>query len=161
MPVRPFVQEDMPFLKEILEATDVFRSEEIDVAIELMEAVIDEPDLKDYVMYTYVDDSNAVRGYYCIGPTPMTSGSFDLYWLATDPRVHGNGIGKQLLEHCEALVKSQHGRLIIAETSSQPKYNKTHLFYLRRGYEEAARIRDYYSCGDDLVIYVKHLEEAR
>jgi hypothetical protein len=47
--------------------------------------------------------------------------------------------------------------LVVAETSSQPKYEKTRRFYLTRGYAELARIRDYYRRGDDLVVYGKYL----
>jgi hypothetical protein len=49
------------------------------------------------------------------------------------------------------------GRLIIAETSSQARYEKTRLFYLHHGYSEMARIGDYYRPGDDLVVYGKYL----
>jgi len=30
-------------------------------------------------------------GYICYGPTPMTDGTYDLYWIASDPRVRGQG----------------------------------------------------------------------
>ncbi len=157
MSIRPFQKEDIQPLIEILRATEVFREEEIGVALELMEIVIEEKDQKDYVISTFVDDSNTVRGYYCVGPTPMTVSSYDLYWIAVDPRIHSQGIGKQLLRHCEEYVKSKGGTLIIAETSSQPKYENTHSFYRRNHYTEASRIKDYYSQGDDLVVYTKNL----
>jgi ribosomal protein S18 acetylase RimI-like enzyme len=157
MSIRPFQKEDIQPLIEILRATEVFREEEIAVALELMEIVIEEKDQKDYVISTFVDDSNTVRGYYCVGPTPMTVSSYDLYWIAVDPRIHSQGIGKQLLRHCEEYVKSKGGTLIIAETSSQPKYENTHSFYRRNHYTEASRIKDYYSQGDDLVVYTKNL----
>jgi ribosomal protein S18 acetylase RimI-like enzyme len=157
MSIRPFQKEDIQPLIEILHATEVFREEEIAVALELMEIVIEEKDQKDYVISTFVDDSNTVRGYYCVGPTPMTVSSYDLYWIAVDPRIHSQGIGKQLLRHCEEYVKSKGGTLIIAETSSQPKYENTHSFYRRNHYTEASRIKDYYSQGDDLVVYTKNL----
>jgi hypothetical protein len=49
------------------------------------------------------------------------------------------------------------GRLIIAETSSLPRYQRTRDFYVRRGYTELAKIVDYYRPGDDLVVYGKYL----
>jgi hypothetical protein len=51
------------------------------------------------------------------------------------------------------------GKLIVVETSSLPKYEATRKFYVRNNYLEAARIRDYYGQGDDLMIYTKHLQE--
>lgn len=142
---------------ELLRATDVFKEEEVAIALELMEVVAEEKDQQDYAICTFVDDSNTVRGYYCVGHTPLTSSTFDLYWIAVDPRLHGQGIGKQLLQHCEQYVKAKGGRLIIAETSSQPKYDSTRRFYERHHYTEASRIVNYYSPGDDLVVYTKNL----
>jgi ribosomal protein S18 acetylase RimI-like enzyme len=157
MSIRPFQKEDIQPLVEILRATEVFREEEINVALELMEIAIEDKDQVEYASYTFVDEANSIRGYYCVGPTPMTASTFDLYWIAVDPRVHGQGIGKQLLKHCEEYVRSKGGTLVIAETSSLPKYENTRSFYRRNHYTEASRIKDYYSKGDDLVVYTKNL----
>ena len=86
----------------------------------------------------------------------MTKSTYDLYWIAVHPELHRRRIGHELLEHCEAQVKTMDGTLIVVETSSQPKYEPTRRFYLRHQYCEAARIKDYYAQGDDLVIYSKH-----
>ncbi|MGH2566704.1 MAG: GNAT family N-acetyltransferase [Bacteroidota bacterium] len=157
MLIRSFQKEDIQPLIEILRATGAFRPEEIEVAVELMNIVVEEPQQQDYIMYTAVDEAGVVRGYYCVGPTAMTLGTFDLYWIAVDPATQRKHIGTELLKHCHALVQSQQGRLIVVETSSQPKYDPTRLFYVRNGYSEEARIKDYYAAGDDLVIYTKHL----
>lgn len=156
MLIRSFQKEDIQPLTEILRATGMFRPEEIEVAVELMNIVVDEQQ-QDYIMYTAVDNANVVRGYYCVGSTPMTVGTFDLYWIAVDPTRQRKGSGRELLSHCESVVRSNQGHLIMVETSSQPKYEPTRKFYERNGYKEEARIKDYYAAGDDLVIYSKHL----
>jgi ribosomal protein S18 acetylase RimI-like enzyme len=157
MAIRPFQKEDLQSLVALVEATQVFREEEVAVARELMEIVAEVEDQKDYVIATYVDEKNTVRGYYCVGHTPMTETTYDLYWIAVDPQVHGKGVGKQLLHHCEEYVRQQGGKLIIAETSSMEKYNKTRLFYEHHHYTEASRIEDYYAPGDGLVVYFKYI----
>ncbi len=157
MAVRPFQSGDLVPLVDIVEGTNVFRGEEIKVARELMEIVGRDKAQKDYVIATYVDDKNAVRGYYCVGPTPMTESTYDLYWIAVDPGAHGKGIGKQLLRHCEEYIRERGGKLVVAETSSQAKYEKTRLFYEHNHYTEASRIKDYYAPGDGLVVYIKYL----
>jgi ribosomal protein S18 acetylase RimI-like enzyme len=157
MPIRPFEKQDLEPLVELVRATKVFRDEEIDVARELMEIVAEEKDQKDYVIYTYVDESNVVRGYYCLGFTPLTEATYDLYWIAVDPRMQGQGIGKQLLDHCEEYIRRQGGRLVIAETSSTAMYDVTRSFYMRNNYTEASRIKGYYAPEDDLVVYIKYL----
>jgi ribosomal protein S18 acetylase RimI-like enzyme len=159
MAVRAFRSEDIQPLAEILGATGVFRVEEIDVAVELMQVAVNEPRQQDYLLYTAIDSEEKVQGYYCVGPTQMTDGAYDLYWIAVDPSQKGKGVGAELIQHCETLVRSMKGRLILAETSSQEKYKPTHAFYIRNGYREEARIRDYYSTGDDLVVFTKHIKE--
>lgn len=144
-------------MKEILEATGVFRKEEIGVALELMEMVTEEEGQEEYVMFVSTDEHRLVRGYYCVGPTPMTETSFDLYWIAVDPKQYGSGVSRELLDHCESYVRSRGGKKIIAETSSQSGYDRTRSFYGKHGFAEEARIRNYYAPGDDLVIYTKQL----
>ena len=156
MPIRKFEKEDIKPLEEIVRATGVFREEEIGVAVELMDIAASEKDQQDYFLYSYVDDTGTLQGYYCAGPTPMTQRTFDLYWIAVHPRVHKKRIGHELLEHCEAQVKTMGGKLLVVETSSQPKYEPTRRFYVRHDYTETARIKDYYAQDDDLVIYSKY-----
>jgi GNAT superfamily N-acetyltransferase len=154
--VRPLRREDREPLRELLEATGVFSGEEITIALELIDCVLDRPEQRDYIIRTY-EEEGAVLGYYCIGPTPATEATYDLYWIAVRPDCHGRGVGSALQEHAEALIRSRGGRLIIAETSSQPRYEPTRMFYRKRGYDEVARIRSYYRVGDDLVVYGKYL----
>ncbi len=153
--IRPLHPSDVQSLRRLLIDTNVFTPEEIGIALELMHAVLEQPEQKDYLIRVY--DDGEVLGYYCVGPTPATEATFDLYWIATKPSVHGRGIGRALTTHAEGLVRSLGGRLILVETSSTPQYEKTRRFYLKAGYEELARIRDYYRPGDALVVYGKYL----
>lgn len=153
--LRPLRSSDVEPLRQLLIETDVFNSEEIDIALELIHAVLDNPEHKDYIIRVY-DDGN-VLGYYCVGPTPATASTYDLYWIATKPSVHGKGVGRVLNAHAEELIRSRGGMLVIAETSSTPRYDTTRSFYVKAGYEEVARIRDYYRAGDSLVVYGKYL----
>ena len=127
------------------------------MALELIDLVIKDPIQKDYIIKIAVSDNGNVQGYYCIGPTPMTIGTFDLYWIAVDASCHNKGVGKRLIQDAEDYVRRTGGRLIIAETSSQSKYENTRNFYIRTNYKELTRIKNYYSDGDDLVVYGKYV----
>ena len=153
--IRPLRREDRLPLKTLLAATQVFTADEIGIALELIDTVLNTPGQHDYVIAVY--DHHGPAGYYCIGPTPGTDGTFDLYWIAVDPLRHGLGIGSALDLHAAAYIRSHNGRLIVAETSSTPRYDLTRRFYQTRKYAELARIRDYYRPGDDLVVYGKIL----
>jgi ribosomal protein S18 acetylase RimI-like enzyme len=69
-----------------------------------------------------VDDQDQPVGYICYGPTPMTQGTFDLYWIVVDPNVQGRGIGSELLNFLEEVVREKEGRMILADTSTIPQY---------------------------------------
>ena len=157
MSIRLLQREDKEPIENLLRATDVFSEEEIDVAIELIQICLEDEHQKDYEIFSYVDDEQRVAGYVCIGPTPSTQGTYDLYWIAVSPALHGTGVGSELLRFAEEHIKAKGGRLLIAETSSTPKYEKTRAFYERKGFERRACIKDYYRPGDDLVIYGKYL----
>jgi hypothetical protein len=47
--------------------------------------------------------------------------------------------------------------MLVIETSSRSDYTATRGFYLKRGYVEAARVRDFYASDDDRIILTKRL----
>lgn len=144
----------------MLVRTRSFTSEEIDVAMELIDIVLKDPNQKDYRIHCMVDDQDQTTGFICYGPTPMTEGTFDLYWIAVDPDFQGNGIGSKLLGFLEKVLEGLKGRMILADTSSVPQYEKTKSFYLKNGFRDVARVPDYYHPGNDRITFCKKLEDG-
>jgi ribosomal protein S18 acetylase RimI-like enzyme len=157
MKIRPLVQKDRPSLNSMLIGTQVFNPEEIGVAMELIDIVLKDPDQNDYKVDCMVDDEDQPVGYICYGPVPMTQGAFDLYWIVVDRRFQGQRIGFRLLDFLEGVVRARGGRMILIDTSSIPQYKKTHKFYSRKGFQEVARIPDYYHPGNDRITFCKKL----
>ncbi len=157
--VRSLVEKDRARLLSMLIRTRAFTSAEIDVAMELIDSVLKDPTQDDYQIHCLVDDQDQVIGYLCYGPTPMTEGTFDLYWIAVDPDFQGKGAGSRLLSFLEEVVKAKVGRLILADTSTIPQYEKTQGFYLRNGFKEVARVPDYYYPGNDRVTFCKKVDD--
>ncbi|WP_394825993.1 GNAT family N-acetyltransferase [Pendulispora albinea] len=145
-------------LLALLRATSEFSAEEVQVALELMDASLGGDG--DYRVRVDVDAAEAahrLRGYICYGPTPMTEGTYDLYWLAVDPALKGRGVGRALVAFMEAELEREGARLVRVETERSAAYHATCAFYDALAYERAATLRDFYAKGRDLVIYTRRL----
>ena len=145
---------DLPALQSILVATGAFTDAEVKCAMELLETVLNDPQQPDYQVIV-ADYAGAVAGYVLYGPVPLTEGNYDLYWIATDPTLHGKGVGRQLMEETEKRLRAAGARMLCLETSSQGSYLRTRRFYEQAGYLEESCIRDFYRPGDNRITYVK------
>jgi D-alanine-D-alanine ligase len=150
--LRALTPADRAPIEAILRATGVFHEAEIAIALELVDA----PASAGY-RFLVADSEGRVAGYACFGATPLCDGTWDLYWIAVDPRLHGHGIGRALMEACETAIREEDGRLLLIETASKPAYDATRAFYLAWGCREVARVPDFYADGDDKVIYARTL----
>lgn len=157
MRLRTLLPQDSPRLADLLARVPAFDKEDRDVALELVNQAIRNPDQKDYDFIVAASAAGNVIGYICFGPTPLTNGTFDLYWIAVDPAYTDQGVGTLLLSAFEDKVRQMHGRMIIVETSSGPDYEQTRHFYLKNGYHLAETIRDFFDDGEDRVTYLKRV----
>ena len=107
------------------------------------------------ITFLFFEHEGMIYGYHCTGRRPLTDAVFDLYWIVADPAAPVKGIGTQLLEQAEEFVKEQKGRWLLAETTSKESYDKTRKFYLKNNYAIVAQIEDFYSEGENLIIYGK------
>lgn len=154
--IRPMSKKDKTALMQVLHNTPEFKPSEVTVAEEVIDSYLHEPVGSGYYVLVAEADS-AVVGYICFGPTPLTDGTWDLYWQAVAQEKRGQGIGSALMKAAEREIKRARGRLAIIETSSTPAYEKTRRFHLNQGYEIIACIPDFYSPGDDKLILQKRL----
>ncbi len=140
----------------ILRNTPEFKPSEVAVAEEVIDSYLCDPQGSGYNTLVAEADS-IVAGYICYGPTPLTEGTWDIYWMAVTPDKQGQGIGGALIAFAEEQIKKAQGRLAIIETSSKPEYEKTRRFHLSHGYEIICRIPDFYAPSDDKLILQKRL----
>ena len=156
--IRKLKQGDSKKLEEILKRISNFNVMEVEVAMELINIAESNPVQDDYNIYVYEKDGR-IFGYHCTGKRPLTDGVFDMYWIVADSSATEKGIGKQLLEHAENFVKKRGGRWLLAETSSKDSYTRTRNFYLRNNYSIVAEINDFYSIGDNLIVFGKFFSQ--
>ena len=155
MLLRAMRRNDRSCVERLLHETGVFTEAEIACALELIDVYLNVEHQRDYVLHCAADATDQAQGYVCFGPTPLTDALWDLYWIAVAPALQGKGVGRQLLQFVEDEVRRHQGRRLVIETSSLPRYEPTRAFYLRHGYVELARIADFYSIGDDRIIFGK------
>ena len=153
--IRPMDPKDKPVIMRLLRAIPEFEPDEVTVAEEVIDSYLRDPVGSGYLIVVAEDPE--IVGYVCYGPTPLTHGTWDLYWIAVSPENQGHGIGKALMLYVEDRIETARGRLVLIETSSKADYEKTRGFYQARGYAEACRIQDFYAPGDDKVVLQKKL----
>ncbi len=154
--IRKLINDDKEQIRRILTDTKHFNDEEIKVAIELIDIYLNDANQQDYIIYVYENDG-ITAGYICYGKRPLTDWTYDLYWIAVDPDIHGKGIGSRLVRHMEEDLKSAGGKIILIDTSGKAEYENERKFYTKNGYSVQTIIKDFYRSGDDLFIYCKYL----
>ena len=142
-------------IQDIAARAGVFSQEEVECVAELWEDYLSVGPVVGGYNFLVDREGDRVLGFACYGPRDLTSGVFDLYWIAVDSNTHRNGVGRRLLTATEKAICQAGGRMLIAETSGTLHYEPTRKFYLGMGYTLEATIKDFYSAGDDLAVFVK------
>jgi ribosomal protein S18 acetylase RimI-like enzyme len=157
--IRPIEPSDRSRLEEIVVSSGNFNPEEIATALELVDEALEKGERSGYIIRVLEvgKEYRSVQGYVCYGPTPLTQGVYDLYWIVVDPAVQGKGFGKRLIEYVEGDIVKCGGRMLLIETSSQESYGATIRFYEKAGYKRVARIKNFYRIGDDKLVFSKAL----
>jgi ribosomal protein S18 acetylase RimI-like enzyme len=153
----PATETDGAQIQDITARAGVFSQEEIDSVPEMFNEYLTQGAEGSGYHFIVYREGDQVLGFAIYGFRDLTDGVYDLFWIAVDPSARRNSVGRKLLTATEDLVRAQGGRMLIAETSGTPHYESTREFYVRMGYENEATIKDFYSIGDDLKIFIKRL----
>ena len=156
MIVREMLAGDREAAHEALRACGAFTAEEIEVALEVLDEGVRGGLEGDYPLFAAEEDGR-VLGYVCVGRTPLTLNTWHVYWICVHPAAQGSGLGRALLARAEEFIRERGGERLALETSGRAGYERTLRFYLRAGYAEVGRIKDYYKPGDDCVFFCKPL----
>lgn len=106
-----------------------------------------------------LDDGEPVGVAY-VAPERMTQGTWNLYLIAVRADRQGRGHGAMILDHVERTLAAEGQHVLLVETSGLPAFERTRAFYIRLGYDEEARIRDFYQAGEDKVVFWKRLSKT-
>jgi len=157
--VRELRPSDRVEVREALVACGAFTEEEVRVALEVLDAGLSGGLDGDYPLFA-AEVQGRVRGYVCVGQTPLTRDTWHLYWICVHPIAQARGVGRALQAHAEAFVRARGGERLVLETSASPGYARARGFYHDAGYTVVGRIPDFYRPGDDCILYCKALGPA-
>jgi D-alanine-D-alanine ligase len=154
--IRPTQAQDADALLRLAGAEPLFSEDEAATVDELLQAYLEHDDHDGYFFLSAFDDGQ-LYGFACYGPTPLTQGTYDVYWIAVAHEAKGRGIGRALMARVEEEVRTLHGRMIVLDTSGRAEYAPTRAFYHRLGYTQTATLPDFYAPGDDLILFTRAL----
>jgi ribosomal protein S18 acetylase RimI-like enzyme len=154
--IRRIDASDRTIIEEMLRASCAFSSEEISVALQLVDETLADPTGSGYDIFVS-ECGGLTCGYVCVGATPLTQSTWDLYWICVHPEMQHRGAGQALERHAADFIRSSGGQRIVVETSGRPDYEPARRFYEKAGYFCAGRIVEYYKPGDDCIFYCKVL----
>ena len=155
--IRKVKRGDAEAIEKILKKIPHFTENEVSVAMELVNIAVNNKTQTDYNVFVY-ESGGKVLGYHCTGKRPLTDAVYDLYWIVADPEAEIKGIGTKLVKHTEQFVTEQGARWLLAETSSRESYSRTRNFYMRNNFSIVAEINDFYSAGDNLIVFGKYFK---
>ena len=143
--------DDIPALKDVLDDTGLFPSDMLSDM--LAPALAGETEA---FWLTCRHGGKAVGFCYTV-PEELADGTWNMLALAVHPERQGNGLGAALVRAAEQHLRDKGERILIVDTSGSNDFALARKFYAQNGYEEEARIRDFWAEGDDKVIFRKEL----
>ena len=149
--------DDVGRVRSLVGSTGFFNGAEVDIAADLVTERLSKGIRSGY-HFILAERGSGLVAYACYGPIEGTQGSFDLFWIAVAPEEQRKGLGPQVFARAESAMRKAGAKKIYVDTSSSDRYAPTRGFYQRMGFEEDARLPDFYGPGDAKVIYVKQLE---
>jgi ribosomal protein S18 acetylase RimI-like enzyme len=156
--IRLITPNDTSELISLAEATGLFEPKHAEeLAQMLSQHFSGEADSSDFWI---TDDDNGLVGVAYVAPERMTEGTWNLYLLAVHPDRQRQGRGMALLAYVEKMLAERGERLLLVETSGVEEFEYVRSFYRKSGYDEEARIREFYGAGDDKIVFRKVLSAA-
>ena len=148
--IRPAGAEDIAAIGRLAEATDLFPAEMLGDMIAGYPNGLN-PDL------WFVAEEADVLGFGFCEPERMADGAWNLLAIGVSPDRQGQGIGAAMLGYLEAALTKAEARILIVETLGTHDLQPTRDFYLKNGFDEEARIREFYEDGGDKVVFWKRI----
>lgn len=101
------------------------------------------------------EEASQIVGAAYFTPEVMAQGVMNLLFIGVLRDGRKKGVGQALLGHFEEFVRASGARLAIIETASDDMFAPAWSLYKKAGYDEEARVRDFYDDGLDKLVFRK------
>lgn len=153
--IRPITPNDTATVINIAVASGLFPADETAVLETMMSDYFGGNQDKEHACV--IDENDQPLGVAYYEPALATDRTWYLTMICIDRQHQGQGRGATLMRYVEDRLRENGQRVLLVETSGLPDFALTRKFYVKCGYEEEARVRDYFGSGDDMVLFRKVL----
>ena len=112
---------DFEPIYNLLESSGFFYEYEINICMKMMEETLYGEEQEDDYTWMIAESNDTIIGFVCYGKNPLSTHSWDVYWIAIDKKYKDRGIGSILLKDCEKKILMSGGEYIWIETSGRSK----------------------------------------
>jgi ribosomal protein S18 acetylase RimI-like enzyme len=156
--IRPIVPEDTESLIALAGDSGLFSPEQLATLRPMVSASL--KDTSDSQPFWITDDDDGLVGLAYCEPERMTEGTWNLQLIAVHPNHQRQGRGARILRHLEQMLVARGARMLLVDTSGTPDFQHVRAFYRKHGFDEEARIREFYAPGADKVIFRRALSRS-
>lgn len=148
--IRALSRGDLDRVAYLVDENEMFPSE---LLPDMTSAFFDGDETQRWLVF---DDGQVDAVCYFV-PEALADGVWNLLMIAVDPKRHGEGVGTKLMRAVEKQLADEGVRILLVDTAGKDEFKRTRAFYDMLEYEREARIRDYWSEGDDKITFRKVL----
>ncbi len=153
--IRPITKDDSAAVIALAVASGLFPADDTEVVDKMLVDYFGGNIDEGHACVIDVEDQPLGVAYY--QPALAADRTWYLTMIAVRHDDQGKGRGTALMRHVEHALQTNGDRLLLVETSGLPDFERTRAFYAKCGYDQEARIRDFYALGDDMVLFRKAL----
>jgi ribosomal protein S18 acetylase RimI-like enzyme len=156
--IRPIAPDETTAAIAVAQATGLFQPHETEELDRMLSEHFDRETHSPEIWL--VDDDRGLVGIAYVAPERMTDGTWNLYLIGIHPDRQRQGRGAALLAHIERMLIERGVRVLLVETAGTENFEYVRSFYRQGGYDEEARIREFYAAGVDKIVFRKVLAFA-
>ncbi|MCK0148724.1 GNAT family N-acetyltransferase [Marivita sp. S6314] len=142
---------DLTALQAIVDHTGLFPSEYLP---EMMEPFWNNADGH---LWIAARSGDRLAGFAFATPEDHADRTWNMRALAVHPDHQRSGVARCIVQDLETALRKSDQRLLIVDTSGTDAFTIARAFYAACGYQEEARIRDFWAKGDDKITFRKAL----